>query len=47
MAEEAGEAVRAANDVRWLNGSRRCLRTELIQTAAMCVRVIETLEREI
>ncbi len=47
MAEEAGEAVRAANNLKW--GHHRGttaeavekLRTELIQTAAMCFRMLK------
>lgn len=47
MAEEAGEAVRAANNLKW--GHRRGtpaeaeakLKTELIQTAAMCLRMLK------
>ena len=47
MAEESGEAVRAANNLKW--GHHRGtpaeaeakLKTELIQTAAMCLRMLK------
>lgn len=42
MAEEAGEAIREANRIEDDGiGDLAELRTELIQTAAMCLRVIE------
>ncbi len=47
MAEEAGEAARAANDCRWKKHKTDNLIEELIQTAAMCVRVIEKFNRGI
>ncbi len=40
MAEEAGEAVQAANDVVWHNGDIIKLRKELLHTGAMCVRIL-------
>jgi len=43
MAEEAGEAVRAANQAQRDNGSLQDLRNEYLQTAAMCVRAINAL----
>lgn len=46
MAEEAGEAIREANRIEDDGtGDVEALRTELIQTAAMCVRCLERLER--
>lgn len=44
MAEEAGEAVRAANDVVYSDASLEPLRQELAQTAAMCIRCLVNLE---
>lgn len=44
MAEEAGEAIRAANNYSYESGSIEDWRTELIQTAAMCVRILELQE---
>lgn len=45
MAEEAGEAIREANRIEDDgNGDLAALRTELIQTAAMCVRCLENLK---
>lgn len=47
MAEEAGEAVRAANNLKWghhkgtTEEAEAKLRTELIQTAAMCLRMLK------
>lgn len=47
MAEEAGEAIREANRIEDdKNGDLNALRTELIQTAAMCVRCLENLKGE-
>lgn len=44
MAEEAGEAIREANRVCWNEGGTLdALRTELIQTAAMCLRCIKNM----
>lgn len=44
MAEEAGEAIREANRIEDdKNGDLAALRTELIQTAAMCVRCLENI----
>lgn len=40
MAEEAGEAVRAALRMVYEGGSVEDLRAELIQTGAMCVRCL-------
>ena len=45
MAEEAGEAIREANRIEDdKNGDLKALRTELIQTAAMCARCLENLK---
>lgn len=47
MMEEAGEAVQAANDVVWGDiDDTANLKTELLQTAAMCVRILEAIENE-
>lgn len=49
MAEEAGEAVQAANNLKWGHGGRTYtesiakLRKEIIQTMAMCVRVLKNM----
>lgn len=40
MAEEAGEAIQAANDVVYKGKSVGLLRNELMQTAAMCFRCL-------
>lgn len=45
MAEEAGEAIREANLIQFEDkGSMEQYEKELIQTAAMCVRILEILE---
>ena len=47
MAEEAGEAIREANRIEDDGiGDLAALRTELIQTAAMCVRCLENMKGE-
>lgn len=43
MAEEAGEAVRAALNVTYHGGRVEDVRTELVQTAAMCLRMLEAM----
>jgi len=43
MAEEAGEAVREANNLVYDRSCPSFLLTELVQTAAMCYRNIEHL----
>ena len=42
--EEAGEAVQAALDLTYDNGSIDHVREELIQTAAMCFRALENID---
>lgn len=44
MMEEAGEAMQAANNVVHEDASLEPLRTELAQTAAMCLRCLINLE---
>lgn len=39
LAEESGEAVKAALDLKQKKGTRAELEKELIQTAAMCMRL--------
>jgi len=49
MMEEAGEAMQAVNDLKHgidNSHSRKHLIEELIQTAAMCVRCIESMEEK-
>lgn len=46
MMEEAGEAVQAANDIVWGDGDKEKLRIELLHTACVCVRILETMENE-
>jgi len=41
--EESGESMQAALDVVYDNGSIENLKKELIQTAAMCVRVMQNI----
>ena len=43
MAEEAGEAIKAANDVIYKGESTSNLKSELIQTGAMVLRCLENL----
>jgi len=47
VAEESGEAVRAVNEYHndMTESNFKAIQTELIQTAAMCVRMIKNLER--
>ena len=44
MQEEAGEVAKAVNDFHFGKGSLEDVKTELIQTAAMCVRMLETIK---
>lgn len=44
MAEEAGEAIRAANNMREGKGDRMALYNELAQTAAMCLRIMDQIK---
>lgn len=41
--EESGEATRAALQFTYENGTKEELKEELIQTAAMCVRMLKNL----
>ena len=43
VAEEAGEALQAANNCRWHGGSKEAVRAELIQTGAMVFRALGNL----
>jgi NTP pyrophosphatase (non-canonical NTP hydrolase) len=44
MQEEAGEVAKAVNDYHYLEGSNiQDVKDELIQTAAMCIRMYENL----
>ena len=45
LAEECGEAVQQLNDLNIGVGDEDKLREELIQTAAMCLSILEQLER--
>jgi len=45
MMEEAGEAVQAANDHVHSGDTIQALEAELIQTAAMCVRCLESIAK--
>ena len=42
--EEAGEAIQAALDLTYDNGSIEKVKAELIQTAAMCFRALENID---
>lgn len=44
MMEEAGEAVRAANNMRTGDENQMALYNELAQTAAMCLRIMEQIK---
>jgi hypothetical protein len=44
MLEEAGEVSKAINEFAWNEGSINDVAEELIQTAAMCYRILETIQ---
>ena len=46
MNEEAGEVTKAVLHYHYEKGSLREIREELIQTAAMCVRMLNNLPKE-
>lgn len=46
LANEAGEALREAVKIRQGEGDMERLRTEVIQAGAMCLRVLENIERK-
>lgn len=46
MSEEAGEVIKAGNDVTFSEGDIDDVRAELIQTAAMCIRVYKNLPKK-
>lgn len=45
LMEEAGEVAKEVNDIEWKDKSTEDLKTELIQTAAMCIRFLKALEQ--
>jgi hypothetical protein len=45
ICEEAGETIQAALDMTYDNGSIEDVRKEAIQTAAMCFRLLENIEK--
>lgn len=45
MQEEAGEVTKAVLHLVYEKGSREDIRKELIQTAAMCMRMLKNMER--
>jgi len=46
MQEEAGEVTKAVLDYHYSGGSLNDVRNELVQTAAMCVRMLQNLPDE-
>lgn len=46
VSEEAGEVIREANHLREGKGDVRLLRSELIQTAGVCLRMIAIMDTE-
>ena len=47
VAEESGEAVRAALQYVYEDGAINDVRTELVQTAAMCIRTLVNMREEL
>lgn len=45
LSEEAGEVVKAALDYHQGTGTLQELKTELMQTAAMCLRTLKNLQK--
>ena len=45
LQEEAGEISKAVNEHKWNGGSIEDIKTEVIQTAAMCVRFLKSIEK--
>jgi NTP pyrophosphatase (non-canonical NTP hydrolase) len=43
--EEKGEVSRAINQYDMEGGSKQAIKDELIQTAAMCIRMLKMLEK--
>lgn len=46
MQEEAGEVAKAVIDHQYKKGSTQDIESELIQTAAMCMRMLESLNHQ-
>lgn len=46
VSEEAGEVIREANHIREGHGNPKALRLELIQTAGVCIRMINIMDNE-
>jgi len=47
MQEEAGEVTKSVMHLHYENGTLENVREELIQTAAMCMRMLENLDKHI
>ena len=43
LMEEAGEVAHAVNDFYWHGGNIEPVKHELLQTAAVCIRILEVL----